>query len=208
MVGAAPGLKHAAQIASIALTLGVPVALSAFAPIVLAATTSYVPSGSCRDGRPHGAYELRMPDGQLRVAGAFNQGKRTGTFLFWTGAGVRIALLPFDDDVLSGTVALWYSTGSPKSEPKRKLETVYAAGLPAGGVRSWYPDGRARGDYRYTHGALTEARAWNERGSPLSETDARAMAARDSNLDEQFYSTLEAIVRDHPPPCDDDGKRT
>ena len=207
-MGAAPELKHAAQVAQIALTLGVPVALAAIAPVALGAMTSYVPSGSCRDGRPHGAYELRMPDGQLRVAGAFNQGKRTGTFLFWTRAGVRIALLPFDDDVLSGTVALWYSAGGPKSEPRRKLEAVYAAGRPAGGVRSWYPDGRARGEYRYTQGTLTEARAWNERGAALSETDARAMAARDSSLDEQFYSTLEAIVRDHPPPCDAEGRKT
>src|SRR5207237_5726346 len=39
---------------------------------------------ACRDGAPHGAYELRASDGQLRVAGAFNRGKRTGSFIFWT----------------------------------------------------------------------------------------------------------------------------
>ena len=45
--------------------------------------------GSCRDGQPHGRYELRDRRGKLRVAGAFNRGRRTGSFIFWTAAGSR-----------------------------------------------------------------------------------------------------------------------
>ena len=41
-------------------------------------------TAACRDGLPHGAYELRSSDGRLRVAGAFNRGRRTGSFIFWT----------------------------------------------------------------------------------------------------------------------------
>lgn len=147
-----------------------------------------------------------MPDGQLRVAGAFNQGKRIGSFLFWSSSGVRIALLPYDEDVKSGTVALWYSVTKPKTDPKPKLESVYANGRFAGGTRSWYPDGRPRAEFRYENGVLAEARAWTAKGAPLSEADARTMAARDSASDEQFYNTLEGIVRDNPPQCETNGR--
>ena len=170
-----------------------------------AAEPSYVVTGGCRDGRPHGAYELHMPDGRLRVAGAFNHGKRIGTFLFWSSSGARLALLPFADDVISGTVALWYS-GPAKAEPKRKQEAVYAAGRPVT-VRSWYVEGPPRAEFRYDGDVLAEARAWSIKGAPLSESAARSVAARDRTADEQFYNTLLTIVRDHPPPCSDNGSK-
>ncbi|TMH17752.1 MAG: hypothetical protein E6H64_14565 [Betaproteobacteria bacterium] len=56
----------------------------------------YVVVGQCRYGVPNGGYELRMPDGRLRVVGAFAQGRMTGTFIFWSGAGARVAVMPFD----------------------------------------------------------------------------------------------------------------
>jgi hypothetical protein len=193
--------------AAVVLRASVPLLLAASAPWTLAATASYVVSGNCRDGRPHGAYELRMPDGRLRVAGAFNHGKRIGSFLFWNAAGARIALLPFDDDAINGTVALWYLAANAKIEPKPKLEAAYANGLPAGDTRSWYPDGRPRAEFRYAQGVLAEARAWSAKGASLSVAESRAMAARDRAADEQFYNTLEAIVRDNPPPCEADGRK-
>jgi antitoxin component YwqK of YwqJK toxin-antitoxin module len=197
MVGAPPGLIRLAAV----------VAVAAAPQWTFAATPAYVVTGNCRDGQPHGAYELRMPEGTLRVAGAFTRGKRTGTFLFWSSSGVRIALLPYDDDVRSGTVALWYSAAGPKTEPRSKLEAVYVNGRLAGGARSWYPDGRQRAEFRYDHGVLAEARAWSATGAPMKEADARALAARDLKEDEQFYNTLEAIVRDNPPPCDANGRK-
>ena len=42
-----------------------------------------VVDGACRDGLPNGRYELRRADGRLRVVGAFNHGRRTGSFIFW-----------------------------------------------------------------------------------------------------------------------------
>ena len=130
-----------------------------------AAPPAYVVTGNCRDGQPHGAYELRMPDGTLRVTGAFTRGKRTGSFLYWSSSGVRIALLPYDDDVMNGTVALWYSAPGGKSEPRSKLEAVYANGQHAGVARSWYPEGSRRAEFRYDHGILVEARAWTTAGA-------------------------------------------
>jgi len=184
------------------------VALALAPQCLFAAAAAYVVTGNCRDGQPHGAYELRMPDGTLRVSGAFARGKRTGSFIFWSSAGVRIAHLPYDDDALSGTVALWYSAGGTKSEPRQKLEAVYAHGRRAGGARSWYSDGRARAEFRYDQGVLAAARAWNTRGVPLSDDEARALAARDSATDAEYYASLEAIVRDNPPICDGNGRKT
>jgi hypothetical protein len=197
MVGAPPKLMRFAAVVGLALA----------SRGTFAEGSAYVVSGTCRDGQPHGAYELRMPDGTLRVAGAFTRGKRTGSFLFWSSAGVRIAHLPYDDDAMSGTVALWYSAGSARAEPRQKLEAVFARGRHSGGARSWYADGRLRAEYRYDQGVLAEARAWNTKGAPLSEADARAMAARDLATDGQFYATLEAIVRDNPPQCEGNGRK-
>lgn len=190
------------------MRLAAAVVLAAPPQWTFAATASYVISGNCRDGRPHGAYELRMPDGKLRVAGAFNHGKRIGSFLFWNAAGARIALLPFDDDAINGTVALWYLAANAKTEPKPKLEAAYANGLPAGDTRSWYPDGRPRAEFRYEQGVLAGARAWSAKGTLLPEKEARALAARDKAADEEFYNTLETIVRDNPPPCETDGRKS
>jgi len=199
MVGAPPELMRLAAAFALA-------AAPQWTPAATPAT--YVVTGNCRDGQPHGAYELRMPDGTLRVAGAFARGKRTGTFLFWSSSSVRIALLPYDDDVKSGTVALWYSTAGPKSEPRLKLEAVYANGRQAGGARSWYPDGRPRAEFHYEHGVLTQARAWTAQGAPLPESEARLLAGRDLAADEQLYNELEAIVRDNPPRCDANGRKS
>lgn len=197
MVGTPPRLTRLAAVVALAL-----VPLGTFA-----AESAYVVTGNCRDGQPHGAYELRMANGTLRVSGAFTRGKRTGSFLYWSSAGVRIAHLPYDDDAISGTVALWYSAGNPKSEPRQKLEAVYARGRHAGGVRTWYADGRVRAEYRYDQGVLVEARAWNTKGAPLSDGEARAMAARDLATDEQLYASLEAIVRANPPQCEGTGNK-
>jgi antitoxin component YwqK of YwqJK toxin-antitoxin module len=198
MVGAPPRLTRLAAIVALAL-----------APQCLfAVTQAYVVTGNCRDGQPHGAYELRMPDGMLRVSGAFARGKRTGSFLFWSSAGVRIAHLPYDDDALSGTVALWYSTGGPKSEPRQKLEAVFAHGRRAGGARSWYPDGRVRAEYRYDQGVLAEVHAWNTKGEPLADAQSRALAIRDLATDDEFYASLEGIVRDNPPLCEGNGRKS
>ncbi|MEO8344745.1 MAG: hypothetical protein ABI607_03535 [Betaproteobacteria bacterium] len=201
MVGTPPQLKRLAAGVAFAAAFFFSDSFAAGESPSPGAKPSYVVTGQCRDGRPHGAYELHMPDGQLRVAGAFNQGKRIGTFLFWSTAGVRIALLPYDDDSLSGTVALWYSTGTARSVPKPKLEAVYANGQLFGAVRSWYPDGRPRAEYRYAKGALADARAWDAKGAALATAQARTLALRDATEDRQFYNALEGIVRDNPPQC-------
>ena len=114
----------------------------------------------------------------------------------------------FDDDAINGTVALWYLAANAKTEPKPKLEAAYVNGLPAGGTRSWYPDGRPRAEFRYDQGILAEARAWSAKGASLSDAESRAMAARDRAEDEQFYNTLSRIVRANPPPCEADGRKS
>ena len=158
--------------------------------------------GSCRDGLPHGAYEVKGAGGQVRVVGAFSKGRRTGSFLFWSSAGVRIAQLPYDDDALSGTLALWYAPSGRGGEPVPKLEAVYAQGRLAGLKRSWYPDGRLRAEFRYDQGTLASARAFTESGKAMPDADARAMAERDLRTDDAFVASLDAMVRANLPRCE------
>ena len=113
---------------------------------VAATAASYVVTGNCRDGQPHGAYELRMPDGTLRVAGAFNRGKRTGSFIFWSSAGARIAPPALTTTMRSA--ARWrcgIRRRARRPNPSRKLEAAYAGGRPAGDTRSWHPERPLRG---------------------------------------------------------------
>ncbi|MCC6194245.1 MAG: hypothetical protein IT518_07225 [Burkholderiales bacterium] len=167
-----------------------------------AGAQSYAVEGSCRDGRPHGNYELRDPGGGLRVAGAFNRGKRTGSFLFWSSAGARIAHLPFEDDVLSGTLALWWPPPAKGAQPPPKLEATYVHGKLSGTKRSWFANGKPRAEFRYEQGTLAAARGVSEAGAALSDADARALAARDLESDEALLASLSALVTQHPPRCD------
>lgn len=160
--------------------------------------------GGCRDGRPHGVYELKAPDGRVRVIGAFNRGKRTSSFIFWTSSGVRVAQIPYDEGAISGTVALWYAGAPPGGDAPWKLQAAYANGTLDGPKRSWLPSGRLRGEYLYENGVLVAAKAWSASGAPMPEAAARAQAAKDLDEDRRTYATLDAIVDGHLPPCEGD----
>jgi hypothetical protein len=176
-------------------------ALAAAVATTGATAQDYAIDGGCREGQPHGAYELRDGSGRVRVVGAFARGKRSGSFLFWSSSGVRIAQLPFDDDALSGTLALWYAAADRTGEGRPKLEAAYVGGRLHGLKRSWYPDGLLRAEFRYDKGALVDGRAFSQAGQALSATEARALAASDLATDERYYATLNDIVRSHQPHC-------
>jgi len=196
VVGETPALKQRTHARWIRLTLGLCVCAGT------ALAQPYLATGQCRAGVPNGGYELRMPDGRLRVVGAFAQGRMTGTFIFWTSGGARIAVLPFDSDARAGTLALWYVAPGGRSEAGRKLEAPYVDDQPHGIKRSWYPDGALRAEYRYEHGTLVEARAWAERGAMLSDAEARGLAVLDAENDDRYYASLVGIVRDNLPACE------
>lgn len=158
--------------------------------------------GSCRSGVPHGAYELRTQDGRLRVVGAFAQGRKTGTFIFWNASGARVAVIPYQDDDKAGTVALWYTVPGARRESQRKLEAPYVENNLNGIKRSWNPRGTRRAEFRYQRGVLIDAKAWEEDGTPRPTPDAQAQAAADEVTDSQLFTELEALVRDHSPHCD------
>jgi antitoxin component YwqK of YwqJK toxin-antitoxin module len=161
--------------------------------------------GHCRGGVPNGAYELHAADGRLRVAGAFSLGHKTGTFIFWSAGGARVAVMPFDEDAKSGTVALWYATADGRTEAGRKLEAPYVDDRLHGVVRSWHANGTLRAVYRYDRGVLIGARAWSESGVALADAEARSLSEHDAAADEAFYASLLALVRDNPPACDAEG---
>lgn len=158
--------------------------------------------GACRGRVPNGAYELRWGDGGPRIVGAFANGRLTGTFIFWTPGGARMALIPFDNDAKSGTVALWYAAPDAALEAGRKLEAPYVANRLHGVKRSWQANGMPRAEYRYQHGVLVAARGWTEVGTPISDAAARDLAESDAEADERYYASLLAVVRDNLPACD------
>lgn len=162
----------------------------------------WIVDGGCRDGQPHGRYELRTAAGNLRVAGAFNHGKRTGSFIFWTSSGARIAHIPYDDDSRNGTVATWYGTRQPAVEPPRRFESMWRRGARDGLTRTWYVDGHRRSETEYAEGRLIDTVGWTDTGARMAERAARDIAERDAAAADAEYAALEALVRSHLPNCD------
>lgn len=191
MVGPARRLTQAALAFAAAVANGVGAATMA----------TWVADGNCRDGRPQGPYELRTGEGQLRVAGAFNEGTRTGSFIFWSDAGVRIAHLPFDQGLLNGTVAIWYEA-PPGREPPRRFESAWRHGKRDGETRSWYRDGQPRAQTQYAAGRIVASAAWTDVGARLSDPAARELARQDAAAVDDLYAELDALVREHMPRCD------
>jgi hypothetical protein len=166
-----------------------------------AAQPVWAVDGGCRDRQPHGRYELR-DHGNLRAVGAFNHGKRTGSFIFWTVDGARVAHIPYDDDIRHGTLATWFAPRSAGGDPPRRFESSWRRGTRDGPTRSWYRDGRPRGESDYAHGQLIAAAAWLETGARVPERTARDIAARDAGIADALHAELEALVRTHLPHCD------
>jgi hypothetical protein len=156
---------------------------------------------TCRDGRAQGPYQLRSGDGQLRVAGAFNEGKRTGSFIFWATNGVRAAHIPYDEDARNGTIATWYP-GVPGREPARHFESTWRRDAREGITRSWYADGRHRAETEYAQGRIVASVGWSDSGERLSDAAAREVAQRDADALDALYADLDALIREHLPRCD------
>lgn len=177
-------------------------ALCVAAGVASAQPPAWIVDCSCRDGQPHGRYELRTGDGELRVVGAFNHGRRTGSFIFWTASGSRAAHIPYDEDRRNGTLATWYATPARGSEPPRRFESVWRRGERDGMTRAWYPDGHRRSETEYRRGSQVSSIGWTDAGTRLNERAARDAAERDAAVAETHYAELETLVRSHLPHCD------
>jgi hypothetical protein len=186
--------------ASVAIRALAVLVVSALLAVGEAGAQTFAVQGGCRDGVPHGAWQAKDATGHLRVLGAFNRGRRTGSFIFWDANGARIAHLPYEEDARNGTLALWHARGAGVEGPQR-LEAAYAAGRLNGVVRAWDSSGRLRGEYRYAAGALADAKAWDPRGRELAPQEARAQAAKDAVANESYLQTLESLVARHARPC-------
>jgi hypothetical protein len=175
-------------------------ALAAPGPATAAAGAPSI-TGGCRDGVPNGAFEARQPDGRLRIAGAFAGGRRSGTFVFWNADGARVAVIPYDDDAKTGTVAVWYEAGGDVAAPVRRLEAPYARDLPHGTRRSWHANGNPRTEVRFDRGVVVEAKAWAAAGAALSAEEASALARQDLADDAAYLAVLERALAAQRPQC-------
>ena len=91
---------------------------------------------------------------------------------------MRIAHLPYDDDVLSGTLAAWYAGGGEPPTTRSSKRSTSQGRRPASSGRGTRT-ARPRANSATTVALLVEARAYSETGKALPEAEARALAARD-----------------------------
>jgi len=158
-------------------------------------------TGQCRSGQPQGNYALREAGGRLRVQGAFSHGQRTGSFIFWSADGERVAHLPFEADRLNGTVSLWHRAKAAEDELPRRLEAVFRGGRRHGTTRGWHPNGRLHESAEYADGLLVSVQAWDEAGAPLIDARARTEAEAARAAEDREIEALLATVRRHLPDC-------
>jgi hypothetical protein len=144
-----------------------------------------------------------MSDGRLRVAGAFHEGKRTGTFIFWNASGGRLAAIPYDNNVRNGTIALWHVGGRPAREIGRRLEAPVVRGEAHGMHRAWHANGQLQYEATYDHDRLLDAAAWDADGRALPQRDARATVVQARRRDDSFVASLERMVADHRVQCNE-----
>ena len=175
-------------------------AAAAVAASALGAPADLTAKAGCRDGRAQGPYQLRNAGGQLRIAGAFNEGTRTGSFIFWRDSGVREAHVPYDNGLRNGTVATWYD-GPADREPPRHVESEWRGGLREGTTRTWYPDGHLRSQTEYAKGRLVTARAWSDAGEGLADDAARTLAESDEKAADAAYGQRSDLIATHMPDC-------
>ena len=167
----------------------------------VAADSRLTGEGRCRDGAANGAYELKAADGRVRVTGAFRRGRPVATFLFFDPAGVRVAAIPYEDGVKSGTVTLWYPRDAAAAEPRRRLEAAWAADERNGVSRSWHPNGNPRSERTYQRGVLVAAAAWAAGGAPLDDAAARRQADAERATEDAELAALLRLVSEHLPAC-------
>ncbi|HVE50743.1 MAG TPA: hypothetical protein VNG69_14165 [Casimicrobiaceae bacterium] len=178
----------------------------AFACLALTAQgEALIVGAGCREGQVHGEWKLGAPDGSARAIGAFAKGKRTGSFIFWSPRGIRIAHVPYEDGLKNGTLALWHERGAPDGASAQWLEAPYAHGAINGIKRSWYRDGKLRSEDRYAAGQLIEAKAWDERGRPLPDDAARQRARADFDAEQALYLRLDKLIEANLPHCPPNG---
>ena len=178
------------------------VAAGVAAGFAVAESPAYVADGSCRDGVAHGRYELRTPTGSLRASGAFNHGRRTGSFIFWDGAGARVAHIPYDDDARSGTLATWYPPRADGADVVPRFESAFRHGARDGLTRTWYRDGHRRSEAEFAGGEVVAVAAWSDAGAKLPARAAREIVERDARDATAMYDALEALVGANLPRCD------
>ena len=141
-----------------------------------------------------------MRSGQPRVVGAFRDGMRTGTFIFWNDSGTRVGVIPYDEDMASGTIALWYATTGNRPAA-RWLEAPVVRGTPHGERRAWHPNGRLRYEARYERGVLLEVSAWDATGRALASAQARELVEKERRREEATIALLAKSIADHRPRC-------
>jgi antitoxin component YwqK of YwqJK toxin-antitoxin module len=163
---------------------------------------AYTVRGSCASGIPDGPFELVLPSGRAQVTGSYLRGAKEGLVVIYSSAGPKVAEVPYHDDAFQGTIKLWYMPeSSSDAVSRRKLETSYASGLREGPSLSWYPDGTPRKKATYAEERLVTIEAWDDSGVPLSDDQARRMAAFDEDADRKLYSVYEQVIRENPVSC-------
>ena len=159
-------------------------------------------TGTCRDGAAARRLRAaRCPTAGCASLGAFAKGRRTGTFLFWSATGARIAVIPYDDDAQGRHRRALVRAGDAAGASRAaSSKPPTSAGVLHGVTRSWHRERQRRG-----RSIATSAASWRalraagapsgKRAAPTPSARALARARRRSTDDaDRTRSLLEPIV--------------
>jgi hypothetical protein len=147
------------------------------------------------DGKPEGLFELRTPDGKVQVRGNFEQGRKTGTWIFADSGGVKVAELTYRDGLRDGPFQMWYgSFAFPESAGKDKLAATFDADQLDGDKTRWRKDGSPECKTRFDHGTIINAECWDGNGVQKSQSDSLKMARDELKADEEWFKEMDGWI--------------
>lgn len=117
--------------------------------------------GAFEGGRRSGSWERWFPGGGRESSGFWVAGRREGTWRWWFEGERPKKVGDYRDGVPHGPCTEWYANGELRAQGR------FEAGLPEGTWRQWHPDGTIAAEGEYRNGV--QQGVWNlgfEGGAP------------------------------------------
>lgn len=144
------------------------------------------------DGKPEGLFELRDSRGNVQVRGNFQQGRKTGTWIFSDSGGIKVAELTYRDGLRHGPFRMWYgSLAFPESAGKDKVAAAFDGDQLNGDKTRWRKDGSPECKTRFDHGAIINVECWDANGLQMSEAESLKITREELKADEEWFKAMD-----------------
>jgi len=138
-----------------------------------------------------GSIECRDPDGKLRMAGTFVDGKEDGPWVFYDSQGIKMADLAMKRGSLSGSCTFYYSSLAPAGAAgKIQVEFLFDETGRTGYYSAFYPTGKKMIMAELQGRQVKTAHSWDELGKVDNPATTAAITVKAIASDDQLLADL------------------